>query len=138
MRDNPRKNLKWLEQELLAEEDVFRDFSQSDNNEYDSDNLWEQMDQLLTEEESPVPDCIHNHNRKTRAERLQQKRVPKFDEAASVSVKTRRQLRQDKKHARAEAKKAGINKNIKGLVFLAILECIGILAIIGWWLQWLI
>ena len=29
-------------------------------------------------------------------------------------------------------------KGIKGLVFLAVLELIGILAIIGWWLQWLI
>ena len=32
-------------------------------------------------------------------------------------------------------KKANVNHNIKGLVFLAILECLGILAILGWWLQ---
>ena len=29
-------------------------------------------------------------------------------------------------------------KGIKGLVFLAILEIIGILLVMGWWLQWLI
>lgn len=29
-------------------------------------------------------------------------------------------------------------KGIKGLVFLAVLETIAILAILGWWLQWLI
>ena len=29
-------------------------------------------------------------------------------------------------------------KGIKGLVFLAALEILGILLVIGWWLQWLI
>ena len=29
-------------------------------------------------------------------------------------------------------------KGIKGLVFLAVLELIAILAVLGWWLQWLI
>ena len=29
-------------------------------------------------------------------------------------------------------------KGIKGLVFVAVLETIAILAILGWWLQWLI
>ena len=29
-------------------------------------------------------------------------------------------------------------KGIKGLVFLAVLETIAILAVLGWWLQWLI
>jgi hypothetical protein len=36
---------------------------------------------------------------------------------------------------KAAEKKSGVNRNIRGLVFLAILECIGILAILGWWLQ---
>ena len=29
-------------------------------------------------------------------------------------------------------------KGIKGYVFLAVLEIIGILLVMGWWLQWLI
>ena len=29
-------------------------------------------------------------------------------------------------------------KGCKGLVFLAVLELIAILAILGWWLQWLV
>ena len=32
-------------------------------------------------------------------------------------------------------KKASVNRNIKGLVVLAVLEIIGILCILGWWLQ---
>jgi hypothetical protein len=54
-----------------------------------------------------------------------------FDESAAVLTKTKGQLR---KEAR-QAKKANVNKNIKGLVVLAVLEIIGIVWILGWWLQ---
>ena len=37
MRDDPHKNLKWLEQELLAEDRIHRDFSRLPNTEYHKD-----------------------------------------------------------------------------------------------------
>ena len=40
--------------------------------------------------------------------------------------------------AEKKSKPAPKKKGIKGLVFLALLETFGILAIIGWWLRWLI
>jgi len=42
--------------------------------------------------------------------------------------------REEKLQKQAE-KKAGVNRSLKGLVFLAVLECMGILVILGWWLQ---
>ena len=37
MGDHPGKNLKWLEQELLAEDTIHRDFSRLPNPEYQKD-----------------------------------------------------------------------------------------------------
>ena len=86
MRDDPRRNLKWLEQQLQGSNptDPYMD---------ETAELLARVDLALEEEPEP----------------------PAF--------------------VRKSQKKASINRNIKGLVFLAVLEVIGILAILGWWLQ---
>ena len=67
-----------------------------------------------------------------------------FDEDAAILAESPRQrkkrIKQEKQQAKAEKKrrkKEKKQKGIGGLVLLAILEVFGILAIIGWWIQWL-
>lgn len=135
MGDDPRRNLKWLEQELLAEDSVHRDFSKLPDKSYHRDDeLLELVDMLIGEEDREEPPVRNfaNHYGRTTGERVARAKTPKqLEESAYVPVKTKKQLRRE---AKAE-KKANVNRNIKGLVFLAILECAGILAILGWWLQ---
>ena len=51
MGDHPGKNLKWLEQELLAEDTIHRDFSRLPNPEYQKDeDLLELVDILIGED----------------------------------------------------------------------------------------
>ena len=137
MRDDPQKNLKWLERELLAEDTIHRDFSRLPDTEYhEDDDLLELVDLLIGEEEAeenpPVRNVIGGHGplpKSIRAERAHTRNT--FDESAAVLTKTRRQLRREKQ----ADKKAAVNRKIGGLVCLAAAECIGILAILGWWLQ---
>lgn len=150
MRDDPRRNLKWLEQELLAEDEVFHSFDGSPEMDYeDGEDLLELVDMLLEdeaeetewepEEEPPIRNFANNYGRTSKGERAERAHAAKHqDESVFVPVKTKKQLRREAKLQKREEKKAGINRNLKGLTVLAILECIGILAIIGWWLQWLI
>jgi len=141
MRDDPRRNLKWLEQELLAEDNVHRAFSQLPDQEYhEDDNLLELVDRILDEEPEeevpPVRNYANNYGRETKALRTEQARIrQQFDESAAVLTKTRQQLHREEKLQKQAEKKAGVNRSLKGLVFLAVLECIGILVILGWWLQ---
>lgn len=58
--------------------------------------------------------------RLSRAEKLERARLEELDPIEERSVPVQKK------------------KGIKGLVFLAVLEIIGILLIMGWWLQWLI
>jgi len=127
MRDDPRKNLKWLEQELLNEESPGH-FASED------DDLMRRVDALITENPEEAP--VGNFSRKSKGARKEQAHVAsQFDEGAAVLTKTKKQLRREAKLRKQAEKKANVNHNIKGLVFLAILECLGILAILGWWLQ---
>ena len=127
MRDDPRKTLQWLEQELLASE---RPAGISD----DTADLLAQVDELLTDPEPPV--FVQKRNRTTKGERAERAHIrSQFDESAAVLTKTRRQLRREEKQRKIAEKKSNINRNIKGLMILAILEIIGILCILGWWLQ---
>lgn len=142
MGDDPRRNLKWLEQELLAMDSIHRDFSKLPDPEYQKDDdLLELVDMLIGEEgdaaeNPPIRNFANNYGRKSkglRAEEAHQNR--QFDESAAVLTKTGQQLRREAKQQKIAEKKAGVNRNIKGLVFLAFLEILGILAILGWWLQ---
>lgn len=124
MRDDPRRNLKWLDQQLQESDpiDPYMD---------ETAELLARVDLALEEEPEP-PAFARKSQKKTKGERAEQARIAKqSDESVAVFTKTKRQLRRE---ARRQ-KKSGINRNIKGLAFLAVLELIGILAILGWWLQ---
>ena len=139
MRDDPRKNLKWMEQQLLAEETLHRDFSKLPDKEYHKDeDLLELVDMLLEEDSGtevpapPIRSFSSRSGRITQGEQAAQVHAPNhLDKNAYVPVKTKKQLR---KEARQQ-KKSNVNRSIGGLVFLAVLECIGIFVLLGWWLQ---
>ena len=137
MGDHPGKNLKWLEQELLAEDTIHRDFSRLPNPEYQKDeDLLELVEILIGEDaaepEPPVRNFANHYGGTAKSVRAEQAHIrQQFDPSAAVLTKTGKQLRSEK----IAEKKANVNRNLKDLVFLAILECIGILAILGWWLQ---
>lgn len=140
MYDDPRKNLKWLEQELLAEDSLHRDFSQLPDKDYHKDeDLLELVDTLIGADEEPDPPVRNNtrrYGRISKGERAARSQAPMhLDKNAYVPVKTKKQLRQEAKQRKLAEKKASVNRNLKDLVFLAILEICGILAILGWWLQ---
>ena len=127
MRDNPRKNLKWMQQQLMEVEAPSSFIS-------DDDDLIRRVDDLLGE--PPKETSLGNFSRKSKAARAEQAHIrQQFDESAAVLTKTKKQLRREAKQQKAAEKKANVNRSIGGLVFLAVLECIGILAILGWWLQ---
>ena len=124
MRDDPRRNLKWLEQQLQESDpvDPYMD---------ETAELLARVDLALEEEPEP-PVFVQKRTKRTRGEQAERAHIGKqFDESAAVLTKTKKQLRREAKLQ----KKANINRNIKGLVFLAVLELMGILAILGWWLQ---
>ena len=126
-----------LEQELLAEDTIHRDFSRLPNPEYQKDeDLLELVDILIGEDaadpEPPVRNFANHYGGTAKSVRAEQAHIrQQFDPSAAVLTKTGKQLRSEK----IAEKKANVNRNLKDLVFLAILECIGILAILGWWLQ---
>ena len=140
MHDDPRKNLKWMEQQLLAEDSLHRDFSKLADKDYHKDEeLLELVDTLIGEEREPEPplrNFVNNHGRISKGERAARSQAPMhLDQNAYVPVKTKKQLRQEAKQRKLAEKKASVNRSLKGLVFLAVLEVLGILAILGWWLQ---
>ena len=128
MRDDPRRNLKWLEQQLLEEEapDAFLP---------EEDDLLRRVDALV-EDVPPEEKPIGNFSRKSKGARAEQAHIrQQFDESAAVLTKTKQQLRREAKLRKQAEKKSKVNRKIGDLVFLAILEIIGILTILGWWLQ---
>ena len=129
MRDDPRKHLQWLEQELLASERPAAPDGISD----DTAELLARADRLM---EDPDPPAFVGKRRQTKGERAERAHISRqFDESAAVLTKTKRQLRRDAKRRKLAEKKSNINRNIRGLVILAGLEILGILCILGWWLQ---
>lgn len=144
--DDPGKNLKWLEQELLADDPIFRTAPAPQKVKYeemDDRELMELVDTLIEEdeeeEEPPIRNFANNYGHGMKAQRAAHTQpAPKLEESAAVPVKTKKQLRREEKLRKKAEKKASVNRNIKGLVVLAGLECLGILVLLGWWLQWLI
>ena len=129
MRDDPRNNLKWLEQELLAAERPAAPKEITD----DTAELLAQVDDLLDDLSEPeLPVFVQKGKRQTMGEKAERQHISRqFDEDAAVLTKTRGQLRKEKRKQKRES----VNRNIKGLVVLAVLEIIGILCILGWWFQ---
>ena len=129
MRNDPQYNLKWMEQELLELERPAAPAGISE----DTAQLLAQVDHLLTDLEDPEPPAFARKRKKqTKSEWVERQSISRqFDPSAAVLTKTKRQLRKE----RRKQKKDSVNRNIRGLVVLAILEIIGILCILGWWLQ---
>lgn len=78
----------------------------------------EDRELLFDEEEDFIPPP--RHRKPSRAEMFERQKLEELDPMDSRSVPVVRK------------------KGIKGFVFLAVLEILAILTIIGWWLQWLI
>ena len=87
-----------------------------------NEDLTEEERELLFEEGEEEPEFIQppRRGRLSRAERSERQKMQQLDpiEERSAPVVKR--------------------KGIKGYVFLAVLEILGILLVMGWWLQWLI
>ena len=129
MHDDPRKNLQWLQQQLLEEEaPANASFFVPDEDDVD---LITRNDILLEEDPDPSP-VTRRGKRLSTGQRIQQARQNSgVEEDAAVFTQTRKQLRREAKRK----KKANVNRKLADLVFLALLEIIGILCILGWWLQ---
>jgi len=118
MFDDPNKQLKWMEAELLAAEAPEEPAETGDD-----EDLMQRVDALINE----TPPQRYNPA-------MDFSRMVYADEEP---VTNREKKTRAGKAAAAAAEIPRKNTKIKGLVFLALLETAGILAIIGWWIQWL-
>lgn len=160
MFDDPRRELRRLEEELLAEEEEEEEFAPSEDEEYgeydeffDEDDLnnalygsdqgWvDNLDELLSEEPE-----VRNHangygtrmqapQKKISQKQTSQKKEKKAKKAKKTPVYEEEEYEELDENA-AVFDDQPKEKGIGGLVFLAILEMIGILAVVRWWIQWL-
>ena len=119
MFDDPKKDLKWLEQQLLAAE--------QDQEEPEEDWPEEEQDWLETELQEArvllgdVP-----------ARRSEPEDVFRFLEEDVREAETR------SAYASAPKRKSRKEKGTRGLVILACLETAAILAVLLWWVKWLL
>ena len=123
MRKNPREDFKWLEDELLALAEEEKEEELPEN----ADLKWWEADEEIRNPGWSVGIYADDEE---------------FDENAAVVPLTPKQRRQQqlqqRKQRKAEIKKKKKKqKGIGGLIFLALLELAGILAIAWWWIQWL-
>ena len=109
MFDDPRKSLHRIEDELLDEELEDILYGGRDNEEEYEDEYEEEEEEY---EEPP------RRRRRRQKRKLRPVEYEDDDEDRYMILPKK--------------------KGIKGLVFLAALETIAILAVLGWWLQWLI
>ena len=122
MFDDPKKDLKWLEQQLLAveapqEEDI---------------ELEEWLDDEIFSEEDPLEAELQEARALLGDIPARQHRQSE-DEAASaipVAPAPRPQSKSKEKQKK--------EKGVGGLVFLACLETLGIIAVLLWWMIWLL
>lgn len=114
MFDDPKKDLKWLEQQLLAVE--------QSQEESDEDWFEEELDPLETElrEARILLGDIPARQRGTE------------DVFAFPEEDTRQEPVSGKKRKNRK------EKGVRGLVILACLETAGILAVLLWWVTWLL
>ena len=120
MRDDAKKNLKRVEEELLAEVSLEEEFGDWIKEEED----WlEDARELLTD----------NASRSRRAFDFDAEE----EDDSTVYAPSKKQVRA-KTRAQKKAKKAKKEKGVGGLVFLVLLELVGIGAVLVWWLLWLL
>ena len=111
MFDDPKKDLKWLEQQLLAQEQ-----SQEESEEEDEDWL--------------EPELQEAHTLWTPQHRSQPENIFRFlEEDAEEEVS------HAPSHGRRQKRK---EKGLGGLVFLACVEILAIAALLIWWALWLL
>ena len=128
MFDNPRRELEWLEEELLAaeeeevpeedDEEYYDEDFLSDGSHQDPEDDWLEDVEALLE-----PDEPERRPRRRKNPAVDFPRAVYDDEELDESA--------------AVFDNDPPPKGIGGLVFLAILEVLGILAVVGWWLKWL-
>ena len=116
MGDDPRWSLMWLQDELLEDEET--------------DEEWEEEEE---EEEVPSRSFFARRNAKADIRNAVYADEEDVTDRAWL-VETKKERRKRLKAERKERKR----RSIKGLTFLAWAELLGILAILGWWLRWLI
>lgn len=128
MFDDPKKELRRLEQELLAAE--YEEEPESQEEAYASGFAFEEDDWLqeakaLIGEEEDIPIRNHANGYGTRPRNY----AVDFDR----TVYDDEEMDEDKAVFADEPKSKGIG----GLVLLALLEVLGIVAIVLWWVRWL-
>ena len=122
MRDDAKKNLKRVEEELLAEVSLEEEFGDWIKEEED----WlEDARELLTD----------NASRSRRAFDFDAEE----EDDSTVYAPSKKQAK-TKAQKKVKAKKAKVRKEkgVGGLVFLALLELVGIAAVLVWWVLWLL
>ena len=155
MFDDPSRELRRLEEELLAEEEEEEEFEQSEEDEYGeydeffdeedlnnalygSDQGWvDNLDELLSEE----PEVRNHANGYGTRMQEPQKKVSQASKKKEKKAK-KAPVYEEEEYEQLDENAAVFDedykdKGIGGLVFLAILEIIGILAVVLWWIQWL-
>lgn len=156
MFDDPSRELRRLEEELLAEEEE-EEFEQSEEDEYgeydeffDEDDLndalygsdqgWvDNLDELLSGE----PEVRNHANGYGTRMKAPQKKVSQASKKKKKAKKVKKAPVYEEEEYEELDEDAAVfdedykDKGIGGLVFLAILEIIGILAVVLWWIQWL-
>lgn len=123
MFDDPKKELQWLQEQLLAqeEEDVSTEDWLREDREPDFDEELDDILRMIGEEErseAPLRNYANNYGRAPRAE-AEEGEALYAEEAVPPKKKKKRE------------------KGIRGLIFLAIVETLGILAIAAWWVKFL-
>lgn len=121
MFDDPKKELRRMEEELLAtqyEEEQGPDFG----SQFEIEDDWLQEAKALIGDEEEPP--IRNHAGGYGAR----------SKDPGSTLHEEEPLEESKAVLAGEPKKKGIG----GLMLLALLELVGILAIVLWWVQWLL
>lgn len=123
MFDDPKKDLKWLEQQLKAEENPQQEASAEDWFEEEED--W--LDAQLREAHALLGDApVRRSSSEDIFRFLEEEEESK---RADYSAPPRKS---------PQEKKVRKEKGVGGLVFLACLETLGIIAVLIWWALWLL
>lgn len=126
MFDDPRKELQRMQQELLAaEEEEWDDLSDIQDllDDYEEEDSIEALLAEFGTEETPVRNYANSYGgRSARPVFDYQETDDELDDDAVL-------YREDARKKKGKKKEKGVG----GLVFLAVLETIGILAIAAWW-----
>ncbi len=131
MFDDPKKELQRLQDELLAaEEEEWDDLSDIQDllDDYEEEDSVESLLQEFgadAEEEPRYQNYANGYGRRPARPVYEEEAVPELDDDAVLY----REDARTKKKAKKEKKEKGIGC----LVFLAVLETMGILAIAAWW-----